>query len=274
MRKSKRPTDGGGSWMDTYGDMVTLLLTFFIMLFSMSTVDAQKWSVFVQSISAKDKEGSEEVLINSEIGKDTKPLGGETVGSPDDSKPSDPSDPTTLYLTIADALNAIDISDATVMRGDDYTYISFENSVFFGGGSSVMTPQGLNALDALCKSIAPAADSISQVEIMSHTAKVNPDGPSDIRVDRTLSSLRAAEAAIYIGNSGAISPKKLVTISYGENRPIADNRTPEGRAKNRRIEFILLDKDAKLTGLENYYEDLKSGKYNGKTIITTGDSGS
>ena len=257
--------------MDTYGDMVTLLLTFFIMLFSMSTVDAQKWSVFVQSISAKDKEGSEEVLINSEIGKDTKPLGGETVGSPDDSKPSDPSDPTTLYLTIADALNAVDISDATVMRGDDYTYISFENSVFFGGGSSVMTQHGLEALDVLCKSIAPAADAIEQLEIMSHTAKADPHKESNIRVDRTLSAMRAAEAAIYIGESGAIEPKKLVTISYGEHRPIADNSTPEGRAKNRRIEFILLDKGAKLKGIEKYYEDLSSGSYNNQTIITTGN---
>ena len=40
MSKKNRPTDSGGSWMDTYGDMVTLLLTFFIMLYSMSNLDA------------------------------------------------------------------------------------------------------------------------------------------------------------------------------------------------------------------------------------------
>ena len=48
--KRKRPTDGGGNWMDTYGDMVTLLLTFFIMLFAMSNLNEQKWEVFVRSI--------------------------------------------------------------------------------------------------------------------------------------------------------------------------------------------------------------------------------
>ena len=50
MSKKNRPTDSGGNWMDTYGDMVTLLLTFFIMLYSMSNLDAQKWSIFVKSI--------------------------------------------------------------------------------------------------------------------------------------------------------------------------------------------------------------------------------
>ena len=44
MRKRKqRPTDGGGNWMDTYGDMVTLLLTFFVMLYAMSSLDVAKW---------------------------------------------------------------------------------------------------------------------------------------------------------------------------------------------------------------------------------------
>ena len=50
MSKKNRPTDSGGSWMDTYGDMVTLLLTFFIMLYSMSNLDAQKWTIFVKNL--------------------------------------------------------------------------------------------------------------------------------------------------------------------------------------------------------------------------------
>ena len=49
-KKGNRPTDGGGNWMDTYGDMVTLLLTFFIMLYSMSSLSEQKWEIFVRSI--------------------------------------------------------------------------------------------------------------------------------------------------------------------------------------------------------------------------------
>lgn len=271
MRKKNRPTDGGGSWMDTYGDMVTLLLTFFIMLFSMSNVDAKKWDVFIKSISAgKSEVQVEEVLVNSEIGETEPPISGETIGSPDDSEPLDPTDTSTLYLTIAEALNAVGVTDATVMRGEDYTYIGFENSTFFGGGSSILEISGRKVLDAFCESISHAADGISQISIMSHTAKADPNGETDVRTDRILSAMRSAEVAIYIQNKNVIEPRKLVNVSYGEYRPIADNSTPEGRAKNRRIEVIILDKDAKVRGIDEYYKDLQGGSYKDTTIITVG----
>ena len=66
MSKKNRPTDSGGNWMDTYGDMVTLLLTFFIMLYSMSNLDAQKWTIFVKSIPSIQNQGSENITINSQ----------------------------------------------------------------------------------------------------------------------------------------------------------------------------------------------------------------
>lgn len=47
--KRKKGGGGGANWMDTYGDMVTLLLCFFIMLYSMSTINEEKWQQFVQS---------------------------------------------------------------------------------------------------------------------------------------------------------------------------------------------------------------------------------
>lgn len=271
MKKRNRPTDGGGNWMDTYGDMVTLLLTFFIMLYSMSNVDAQKWDVFVKSISAGEEDTTaDKVLINSEIGETQSPVAGETFGSPEETQTIDPADPATLYLTVAEMLNAIGVSNATLMRGEDYTYISFENSIFFNGGSSQITAYGLNVLDVFCAAIAPASESISQISIMSHTAKANPDTESDIRTDRILSAMRSAEVAIYVQKKNIIEPEKLVNISYGEYRPIADNRTSEGRAKNRRIEFILMDHEAKEKGIEGYYNDLQSGNYKDTTIVTVG----
>ena len=105
---------------------------------------------------------------------------------------------------------------------------------------------------------------------MSHTAKADPNGETDVRTDRILSAMRSAEVAIYIQNKNVIEPRKLVNVSYGEYRPIADNSTPEGRAKNRRIEVIILDKDAKVRGIDEYYKDLQGGSYKDTTIITVG----
>ena len=67
---SRRKKGGGGedcgSWMDTYGDMVTLLLCFFVMLYSMSSLDQQKWEIFVKSIFPNSGE-TEQIAINQDI---------------------------------------------------------------------------------------------------------------------------------------------------------------------------------------------------------------
>ena len=53
--KKKKSGGGGANWMDTYGDMVTLLLCFFVMLYSMSTLDKEKWIALVQSFNPTEE---------------------------------------------------------------------------------------------------------------------------------------------------------------------------------------------------------------------------
>ena len=272
MSKKNRPTDSGGNWMDTYGDMVTLLLTFFIMLYSMSNLDAQKWTIFVKSIPSIQNQGSENITINSQM-SDTPEVDskGQEIGQ----EALQVEDINELYLTIAESLNQSGVKDVTVIRGDDYTYVSFTNNVFFDANSSVLTWEGQEVLYSFAKAIAPAAGGIEQINIMSHTAKVTDNSqinPQTIRKDRILSAMRSAEACIYLQKQGVIDPKKLVDISYGEYRPIADNSTEEGRIKNRRIEFLLLDNGAKERNLDEYYKEFKSGEYANTTVVTVGQS--
>ena len=272
MSKKNRPTDSGGNWMDTYGDMVTLLLTFFIMLYSMSNLDAQKWSIFVKSIPSIQNQESENITINSQM-SDTPEVDskGQEIGQED----LQAEDVNKLYLTIAESLNQAGVKEATVIRGDDYTYVSFANNVFFGANSSVLTREGQAVLYTFAKAIAPAAGGIEQVNIMSHTAKVTDNSqinPQIIRKDRILSAMRSAEVCIYLQQQNVIKPEKLVDISYGEYRPIADNSTEEGRIKNRRIEFLLLDNGAKERNLDEYYKEFKSGEYANTTVVTVGQS--
>ena len=272
MSKKNRPTDSGGNWMDTYGDMVTLLLTFFIMLYSMSNLDAQKWTIFVKSIPSIQNQGSENITINSQM-SDTPEVDskGQEIGQED----LQAEDVNKLYLTIAESLNQAGVKEATVIRGDDYTYVSFANNVFFGANSSVLTREGQAVLYTFAKAIAPAAGGIEQVNIMSHTAKVTDNSqinPQIIRKDRILSAMRSAEVCIYLQQQNVIKPEKLVDISYGEYRPIADNSTEEGRIKNRRIEFLLLDNGAKERDLNEYYKEFKSGEYANTTVVTVGES--
>ena len=276
MSKKNRPTDSGGNWMDTYGDMVTLLLTFFIMLYSMSNLDAEKWTIFVKSIPTMQNQESEHITINSQM-SDTPDADsiGQKIGQESAQEDLQIEDINKLYLTIAESLNQAGVKEATVIRGDDYTYVSFANNVFFGADSSVLTREGQAVLNTFAKAIAPAAGGIEQVNIMSHTAKVTDNSqinPQTIRKDRILSAMRSAEVCIYLQHQNVIKPEKLVDISYGEYRPIADNSTEEGRIKNRRIEFLLLDNGAKERNLDEYYKEFKSGEYANTTVVTVGQS--
>ena len=112
--------------------------------------------------------------------------------------------------------------------------------MFFGADSSVLTREGQAVLYTFAKAIAPAAGGIEQVNIMSHTAKVTDNSqinPQIIRKDRILSAMRSAEVCIYLQQQNVIKPEKLVDISYGEYRPIADNSTEEGRIKTAGLNF-------------------------------------
>nr|WP_264473508.1 OmpA family protein [Enterocloster bolteae] len=165
-------------------------------------------------------------------------------------------------------MNEIGIDGVTVSRGEDYTFIVFEDKTFFDGDSSILTDQGKTTLDVFCDVIGPAQDGVSQINIMAHTAQGDPDRPNNPRTDRMLSAMRAAEVCIFIQEKGVIKPEKLVNISYGQFRPVADNSTREGRTKNRRVEILMIDEGADLHSMNRYYDEYNSGVNADRTVVT------
>ena len=243
MKKRGGGGDEGGSWMDTYGDLVTLLLTFFVLLYSMSSLDQAKWDVFVRSIFPNGRPGeesAEQIVLNGQVtNEDGKGSVGDGSVPPNEVNLNDPKE---LYLQIAKALNDAGISGVEVSRGEDYTFVVFKDKAFFNGDSSVITPQGQETLTVFCNALADQANEISQVNIMG----------------------------LFIQGRGIISPDKLVSIGYGQFHPIAENDSSEGRAKNRRVEILLIDQGAQIRGLDEYFQEYYSGKNSDKTIVTDG----
>ena len=270
--KKRGGGDEGGSWMDTYGDLVTLLMTFFVLLYSMSSIDSAKWDVFVRSIFPNGRPGdksAEQIIINGQATNKDEPAGeiGDS-GAPENTV--DPNNINELYLQIAQALNAAGIDGVEVSRGQDYTFVVFKDKAFFAGDSSVITPQGQETLSIFCDTIAPDANKLSQVNVMGHTAQADPERANNPRNDRILSVMRAAEVCLFIQGKGIISPDKLVSIGYGQFHPIADNATSEGRSKNRRVEILLIDEGAEIRNINEYFEEYYSGANADKTIVTDG----
>lgn len=269
MGRRKKGGGGGeecGSWMDTYGDMVTLLLCFFVMLYSMSDINQQKWEMFVKSIFPNSGD-TEQIAINENIAEGEFDVSG--LLKTDEELPEDVK-PEELWVTLVKKLNESGADGVSVSRGEGYTFVVFENQAFFNGDSSVLTEDAIRILDIFCEIIGPESANISQIEIMGHTAQANPDRMNNPRTDRLLSAMRSAEVAAYIQTKDVIEPSKLVGISYGQYRSVDTNETREGRAKNRRVEFLIVDAGADIKSMNDYYDEYYDSMDEGSVVVTDG----
>lgn len=229
-RKKQRDTGGGASWLETYSDMVTLLLTFFIMLYAMSTVDSAKYAAIVAAFS---KEMNPEVYYQQ--GSPSSDVGADEVPEPIEDEEINELDE--LYTLLKQYVDENEMGNQVELsRSEEYVFIRFSDSVTFRGYSDILEVSGRDILDVLAKGMTAVDDYIEEVIIAGHTAKVEYDKTD---IDRSLSTDRANVVLKYLEDKEVIDPAKYLAIGYGLYSPIADNSTPEGRAKNRRVEIFI-----------------------------------
>ncbi len=251
MKKRNKKPEELGSWMDTYGDMVTLLLCFFVLLYSISTIDQNKWKIIVESFNPSSIQGPEQIVLDANAKQD-----GELSGNPPAAS-SDSTDFDELYLMLKKIVEDRNMQDTVeITRGDGFTFISFRDKVFFDGDSSVLLQEGKDVLNEFAAAMSQADNSIKEVQVLGHTSQGDPGRPNNIRNDRMLSAQRSAEVIIYLQSQNAVSPEKLVGMSFGQFRPIAPFDTEEGRAKNRRVEILITKSDTVEKSLEEYYNQV------------------
>ena len=249
-KNRKKSGNGGANWMDTYGDMVTLLLCFFVLLYSMSSIDSEKWELIVKSFNPDAKELSQ-IVINQEQNNYEHSV----EGSMDSPEIVDDFDK--LYYTLSEYVSENDLSgDIELSRGDGFTFITFRDNVFFDGDSFVLKEEGKVVLDEFCNAITDAVDSIQEIQILGHTSQARPDMPNEPVSDRFLSSNRATEVLLFIQQKNIIDPSKLVSCGYGQFRPISSFDTRESRAKNRRVEILITKTDSVVKSLDDYYSEV------------------
>ena len=245
--KKKSGGGGGANWMDTYGDMVTLLLCFFVLLYSMSTISEDKWKAIVQSFNPNSIEaptmidGGNEGPLADPTDEGT---GLDKGNQPEISQEDIEAALEALFEALQQMAESSGAGDAIeVTRGDGYVFVSFADAVFFDGDSAVLRPDGQAILDIVIDALNPAVPYIDELRVMGHTAQARPDRPNDPEGDRRLASNRAVNVVIYIQRECEIDPARLIGVGYGQWRPVDSNDTPEQRAHNRRVELLITGKD-------------------------------
>ena len=228
--KKKHSGGGGANWMDTYGDMVTLLLCFFVMLYSMSTLDKEKWIALVQSFNPSETVEESTTSQGSTDSQDAQNLTQAQVDA----------DIEELYQSMQNYIQQSGLDgQISVTKGSGYVFVSFDNTVFFDGNSYTLRDDGKAVLDQIAQSISAVSESIDEIRVLGHTAQEVADEPNNPTADRFLASNRAAVVTVYLQEKNVVDPARLVSVGYGQWRPVSDNDTSQGRAQNRRVELLI-----------------------------------
>lgn len=255
MKRRQKSPEEGSDWMGTYGDMVTLLLCFFVLLYSISSVDQVKWENLVKSMNPEAAEPSQ--IVTDTMEKE----GTENVPGANTTEIDQKFDE--MYdnlLKMQDASG--EVADIQIAKGDGYQFITFKDNVFFDGDSYVLRDEGKSVLDTFSSVIAPASDAIKEIQVLGHTSQAEPNIPNEVMTDRVLSATRSAVVVAYVQQKNIIEPKKLVSAGYGQFRPIDTFDTFEGRARNRRVEILITKTGSVEQTLDEYYSQVYKNEGN------------
>lgn len=223
MKRRNQEEGGGDSWLNTYADMVTLLLTFFAVLLSMSTTDEMKFNAFIQSFSSLPHDVIEEI-INSSNSKEEGD--GEVVISTDMDE---------LYQSLKNYVEENDQGAAVeITKVGEVIYIRFSSFLFFEPDEYVLRQSSIPVLSFIGQGLIDHEEKIRMVNVLGFTATIE-NGTYWL-----LSGERSAVVASFFNYDCGFPDNKLTVIGYGNQYPIAPNDSEENRKKNRRVELVIV----------------------------------
>lgn len=264
MKRKRRPKNTGApKWMVTYSDMITLVLVFFILLFSMSQIDTMKFEQVTESF--KDR-GILDFLPSAididDTGTTNDDGDGEDAGDDDESddegEDEEDFDASGLhdYLeewekkedALARLMEDVDIfleeegltGAVTANRTEEGVVLVLQDSILFDPGEAEVLEQGQLFLDEIGGLLEGMPNN---VRIEGHT-DTRPIANYRYPSNWELSGARASSVIRYLIDEFDIDDGRFSLIGYGEVKPVAKNDTDKNRAKNRRVEIIILDQDA------------------------------
>lgn len=230
---AKEPEDEGpGEWLVTYADMVTLLLTFFVMLVAISSVNNERFEKIMHSIQYTLGAG---VAPGGRVGRiDVHKVRQRSLSTPTGAE----NEP--LLEDIRETINQKDLKDSvSVVQQGNKVILRVKGQVLFPPASSAFDPKAKKVLNELAKIIIQHPE--YRLDVGGHT---DPRPISTPKFDSNweLSALRATAVLRYLVDQG-VSPKRMTATGYADTDPIAPNTSLENMAKNRRVEFVLEKKE-------------------------------
>ena len=236
MARRKRPSSdsgGGSEWLNTYADMVTLLLTFFILMFSMSTMDAQKFEALANAFKSVLSGESGSTILDNTLSEGLE----NTTGAEAEISMSQghSSEYEKIYDAVEELIDENSLQDVAQVKEDNRgVIIELKDKILFDSGKAEIKEISIPVLDKIYEVIEKLPNTI---EIQGHTDNV-PISNSSYKDNFSLSGARAYSVLDYYRNKG-IPGDRLNYRGMGEFSPIAPNDTDENRSMNRRVNILI-----------------------------------
>ena len=246
-------------WMTTYSDLVTLLLTFFVLLFSMAVIDVQKFNEIKYSLRSTFMNNSNGELFNSNLGKklfSVKP--NNSIDSDIKSKVNDDKNPLKkqaeelvkvaqeleekskkleeVKRQLEEAIEKLDIKDfVKVLEDKDTVILRIDSVILFDLGKADIKEEGRSVLKKLGDYL---KELDHEVAVQGHTDNL-PINTLLFPTNWELSTKRATNVVLFLARNCEIEEEKFTASGNGEFRPIRPNDSEENRQKNRRIDIVI-----------------------------------
>ncbi len=231
MRKKKHPEHVNHErWLVSYADFITLLFAFFVVMFAVSQVDSKRMGRFTEAFS---KAVGEEIFPGK--GDTIIPVVADLPASDKGGAGELPAELKKVRTALAElAQKSHALQGLELLQRRNELVLRLADNVFFESGDDTLKAPALVMIQAL----AP--------ELMKRNVDVRVEGHTDNRPIATvrfhsnwdLSTARATAVIIKLASEG-MEASRLAAAGYGEFRPVADNRTEDGRRQNRRVDLVV-----------------------------------
>lgn len=237
-RKKGEEDEGlsGNEWLATFSDTMTLLLTFFILLYSFSTVDASKFKQIAAALQSVLTGQAGDSIIDYDLQTGDVPIVGESKDNSD--IPLDKGNENEMmYERVKEFVEMNELEAVVRIKKDSRgVVIELRDSVLFDSGKSSIREDSKPILEKISALLSTLPN---EINVEGHTDNV-PMKNYKFESNWELSTARAGSVLRYFVEKKGIRPSRFMASGYGEFRPLVPNDSEEHRALNRRVSILIV----------------------------------
>lgn len=228
-KKGQAEAENEERWLLTYSDLITLLMAFFCVMYAMSKIDTAKYAAVSQSLRSALGTPKDSIIDLNGQGHPKGP------GGDQNQKPDSLSN---LKQSFNKLIQEKGLQGSVIMRSKDHSLtVALSDNLLFDSGSAILNGRSRELLDPIATLLINTAN---HIRIEGHTDNT-PIHTARYQSNWQLSTDRATNVIMYLTDKFSFSPERLSASGYGEFRPLFLNDTPEHRAMNRRVDFVIMD---------------------------------